>query len=285
MVADGTASGLKKPDRGWQMVADVTADARGILAPDVGLARFRLERFTPAPPVRRLVDRYWVVHWDLPDGEHHDQHVWPHPVTNVVLEGGTATAGGVATKLFTRRLDGAGAAFGIMFRPAGFRPLLGAPVHTITDRTVPFGDVVDGAADLARSVAAAPDDAAAAATVDAFMGEVVPPTEHPAEATMRLAEAVANDRDLVRVEQLADLAGRSPRTLQRRFADHVGISPKALIRRYRLFDAAEAARRDVDWAALAATLGYADQAHLIRDFKDAIGMPPATYARAARAPV
>jgi AraC-like DNA-binding protein len=31
---------------------------------------------------------------------------------------------------------------------------------------------------------------------------------------------------------------------------------------------------DVDWAALAADLGYADQAHLTRDFTAALGMPP-----------
>ena len=34
---------------------------------------------------------------------------------------------------------------------------------------------------------------------------------------------------------------------------------------------------DVDWAALAAGLGYADQAHLTRDFTATIGVPPARY--------
>jgi len=36
----------------------------------------------------------------------------------------------------------------------------------------------------------------------------------------------------------------------------------------------------VDWAALAADLGYADQAHLTRDFTAAIGVPPHRYAAA-----
>lgn len=273
---------LKKRDRDV-MVDDVSQDARGILAPDLGLDRFDLERFAPSTTARRLVDRYWVVRWDLPAGEHFDQQVWPHPVTNVVLEGGTATAGGVTTRLFTRRLQGTGQAFGIMFRPAGFRPLIGVPMRTITDRTLPFEDVARGADELARAVASTHDPAEAVAQVEAFMSRRVPATPHPAEATMRLAEMAADDRDLVRVAQLADRAGISPRTLQRRFADHVGISPKSLIRRYRIFDAAEAARhREVDWAALSATLGYADQSHLVRDFRSAIGMTPAAYARVAR---
>ncbi len=71
------------------------------------------------------------------------------------------------------------------------------------------------------------------------------------------------------------------RQLQRRFADHVGVSPKAVIRRYRLYEAAERARlgREVDWAALAVELGYSDQAHLTGDFSATVGMPPDRYAR------
>ena len=35
----------------------------------------------------------------------------------------------------------------------------------------------------------------------------------------------------------------------------------------------------IDWAALAADLGYADHAHLTRDFADVFGEPPTQYAR------
>jgi AraC-like DNA-binding protein len=51
------------------------------------------------------------------------------------------------------------------------------------------------------------------------------------------------------------------------------------MRRARLHEAAERADRGdaVDWAALSADLGYADQAHLTRDFTATIGVPPARY--------
>ena len=39
---------------------------------------------------------------------------------------------------------------------------------------------------------------------------------------------------------------------------------------------------DVDWAALAADLGYADQAHLTRDFTKTLGVPPSRYAAEGR---
>jgi AraC-like DNA-binding protein len=36
----------------------------------------------------------------------------------------------------------------------------------------------------------------------------------------------------------------------------------------------------VEWAHLAADLGYSDQAHLVRDFTQTVGVSPTAYARA-----
>ncbi len=63
----------------------------------------------------------------------------------------------------------------------------------------------------------------------------------------------------------------SVRQRQRRSADHVGLSPKAVICRHRLYD--------VDRAAPAAELGYSDQDHLTPDVSATAGMPPDRYAR------
>jgi AraC-like DNA-binding protein len=72
--------------------------------------------------------------------------------------------------------------------------------------------------------------------------------------------------------------------LQRLFSDYVGVSPKWVMRRARLHEAAQ--RTDsgelVDWAQLAADLGYADQAHLTRDFTSTLGMSPTRYSAPQR---
>ena len=61
------------------------------------------------------------------------------------------------------------------------------------------------------------------------------------------------------------------------------MPPAEVARRLRLQEAAAAATTGapVDWARLAAELGYCDQAHLVRDFRAAIGTPPARYAAMA----
>lgn len=93
----------------------------------------------------------------------------------------------------------------------------------------------------------------------------------------RLAET---NRSLRRLSDLCREAGVGPRSLQRMFLHYAGVSPTWVLRRYRLLDAAEEVRdgQRVSWARVAADLGYADQAHLIRDFRSAIGHTPAAYA-------
>ena len=98
----------------------------------------------------------------------------------------------------------------------------------------------------------------------------------------RVAERVCDDRGITRVDQLVDEFQIGKRHLQRLFSEYVGVSPKWVIQRYRLLDAAERVKAGgaIEWADLASDLGYADQAHFIRDFKRLVGRTPADYARA-----
>ena len=71
-------------------------------------------------------------------------------------------------------------------------------------------------------------------------------------------------------------------TLERTFRRCVGVGPKWILRRFRVHEACEriAAGAPPCWSALAAELGYFDQAHFIRDFKSQVGRTPAEYAAA-----
>ncbi|HKN96828.1 MAG TPA: helix-turn-helix transcriptional regulator, partial [Pseudonocardiaceae bacterium] len=94
-----------------------------------------------------------------------------------------------------------------------------------------------------------------------------------------VAKVAETDRSVRRLADLSRRCGIAPRSLQRMFLRHAGVSPTWVLRRYRLIDAAEAVRdgERVSWAELADRLGYADQAHLIRDFRASVGQTPAAY--------
>ena len=117
---------------------------------------------------------------------------------------------------------------------------------------------------------------------EALLHSVLPERDPLAEQAAALVSRITDDPGLRRVDQLSAASGMTARTLQRLFADYVGVSPKWVMRRARLHEAAERADsgEPVDWAALASDLGYADQAHLTRDFTVTIGVPPTRYAAA-----
>ena len=118
---------------------------------------------------------------------------------------------------------------------------------------------------------------------EALLCSVLPERDPLAEQVAALVSNITDDPGMRRVDQLSASSGMTPRTLQRLFADYVGVSPKWVMRRARLHEAAERADsgEPVDWAELAADLGYADQAHLTRDFTVTIGVPPTRYAAPA----
>ncbi|MGH3681525.1 MAG: helix-turn-helix domain-containing protein [Natronosporangium sp.] len=111
-------------------------------------------------------------------------------------------------------------------------------------------------------------------------GPVPDPTAREVTALVGEAERRSG---MVGAEQLAAYAGLSLRSLQRLFAEYVGIGPKWVIQRFRILEAAAAAHagEPTHWASLAHRLGFSDQAHLTRAFTQVVGTPPATYQRDA----
>lgn len=277
----------------------VDQDSRGILDPWLLRQRVRLTRHPVGPALTGLVERFWAVEWDLPAGTEHAQQVLTHPGASLSVgrpDGRCpeAAAGalearlnGVARTLTTRVLTGHGWAVAAMTTPGGLGAFIDAPARSVTDRVVGLGAAtgLDEAA-LIRRLAAAPDGparfAAMGTALEAVVAAADPQRVSRAREVAAVAKLLETDRSLRSLDDLARRTGIRPRTLQRMFADYAGVSPLWVLRRYRLLEAADLVRdgRRVSWAAVAAELGYADQAHLSRDFRSATGQTPGAYADA-----
>jgi AraC-like DNA-binding protein len=262
--------------------------ARGVLDERRGAQRFRNVRFWPAEDLTALVEHYWIVSWDLRGQPSYEQETLPHPAVHLVFEPEGVRLYGVFTRRFARRLSGAGRVVGVRFRPGGFRPFLGAPVRSLTDRSVPAVETLGRALgpELERAAGTLDrlDEGEAAAVVEGLLRRRRPPPDARVALVNRIVERITADGAVRAVGDVARPFGLSPRTLQRLFREYVGVGPKWVIRRCRLHDAVErlAAGQPADWPRLARELGYFDQAHLIHDFKRMVGRTPAEYARDQR---
>jgi AraC-like DNA-binding protein len=101
-----------------------------------------------------------------------------------------------------------------------------------------------------------------------------------APEVLRAWELLDRSGGRIKVGELADEVGWSRRHLAHRFAGELGITPKEAARVFRFQRSRKlvtAGRRLADAAALA---GYADQAHLTREWRELAGYAPTEYLRA-----
>src|ERR1035438_6503164 len=97
------------------------------------------------------------------------------------------------------------------------------------------------------------------------------------------AQGCCGPNGIADVDWMARQAGLSPRQFRRRCMEEAGLGPKRLARvlRFRYANRLAAAARRPDWSLIAASAGYFDQAHLIRDFREFTGRTPAAAAAGA----
>jgi AraC-like DNA-binding protein len=98
-------------------------------------------------------------------------------------------------------------------------------------------------------------------------------------ASARLARRAVRllESEEVRVDRVAERLGVSPRHLRRAFTENVGIGPKEFSRTVRLHRAVKRAETSNDWGRIAVDAGYYDQAHLIGDFRELVGLTPSAF--------
>jgi AraC-like DNA-binding protein len=223
--------------------------------------------------------------------------VLSYPSLHIVFEAGQASVVGVVRGKFSRTLHGRGQVFGIKLRPAMSGRWLRLPASHWTDKTAPLAEARSAlwlageslarpscVAPLAEGLALDTDPLRAAELVEAWL-DAAPPYDDPQATQIRdLVSLIAADSALTHVDQITALAGIPMRQLQRQFQKHVGVTPKWVVQRFRLQQAAEQLERGAETiASVAASVGYFDQAHFVRDFKRVVGWTPSEHVRRARA--
>jgi AraC-like DNA-binding protein len=276
---------MQAPKNSMPKLNSASGIPKGLLTPGGMDSPFRHGRRIPSGDLGRFVEHFWTVEWDLRDRAPVVVETLPHPCVYLLIEDEDSERTGVAgvnPGRFTREIQGRGRVIGTKFRPAMFHPFFKGRVSEIRGRVVSFPSVFGGTGGkLVEGVLAEPDTPAAVLLVEGFLTPLLSEPNQDLEALRDSVERISIDRSIVRVEQVAAMADMNLRRLQRVFNEFVGIGPKWVIRRYRLQEAALLliSGAPIDMPDLALRLGYFDQAHLIRDFRAAIGKTPAEFAK------
>jgi len=212
-----------------------------------------------------------VVHYRDPicsDRRHYEQRPYRSVVTGVQRESVTLVPSGPTGSIVVR------------FRPGAAARVFGREMHVFTDANVELDDVV-GAPARERLQDALDGAAGAAARLDVVATFLRPRARYAPDAgVMRAIAALRRDPGRS-IGAIARDAGLSARQLERRFRTGVGASPKQFARTIRVEKAIALRHRGATWSEVALACGFADQAHMIHDFRALAGVTPQGFMREA----
>ncbi|WP_436790921.1 helix-turn-helix domain-containing protein [Yinghuangia sp. YIM S10712] len=258
----------------------------------------------PAPALRQYVESY--IGFDLrglPAGVHCGTPGRtltavislsdPLQVADGVDDGSPVTrfssvAGGLMCRSVGIHHDGRQHGVQISLTPFGARAIYGMPAAVLSHRLLSLDDLLGAlGAELVERLRTATTWAARFTALDELLLRAVVRGDggdrvrrvrpEVAEAWRRLVAA----RGCVPVGTVAADLGWSRRHLTERFRDELGLSPKSFARVLRFEHAHElaTARDPLPWADVATVSGYADQAHLARDWREFTGRSPTAWRR------
>ena len=163
--------------------------------------------------------------------------------------------------------------FGVRYLPGWGRRCLGVDPQGLTGQIARASEVDRRYASLESELA----ESVAAGRMHATFRAILRRTQTvaPAGRAQVAVERIRTSRGHIDLRRLAGELSISPRTLRREVAAEAGVPPKALARVFRFRYALTCSSPSL--AMLAAAAGYADQAHMTREFAVLAGLSPARW--------
>jgi AraC-like DNA-binding protein len=235
--------------------------------------------FPPPPSLRPAVACTWVAHVSA-DGEA-PAPIVPDACSDVVVIGDAAPhVAGPATRTHVVEMTEGTTVVGIRFRPGAARAVFGCDAHELRDADPELRAVCGASvASLEAELSADPTPDTMRAALERWARRRLDARLERDAVVLRAAHALVTDHRLS-VTALGRMLGWSPRRLHREMTGTCGYGAKTLQRIVRLQRTLRLARqralanRRPTLAMLALDAGYADQAHMTRDFRDLTGFTP-----------
>ncbi|MFE1592093.1 helix-turn-helix domain-containing protein [Nocardia sp. NPDC058705] len=193
--------------------------------------------------------------------------VFPDGCMDLIWTEGTLMVAGPDSRAFLTPTARASEFVGIRFAPGTAPALLGIPAVELLNQRVDLTELAPSRTtrELVDRVDNAPDRVGALEAIALRFAAEKGPADPALTAIVDSLSAGAT------VAETAAETGLSARMLHRRSLSAFGYGPKMLARILRFQRALAAVRTGIPAARIAATTGFADQAHLSREFRDLAG--------------
>lgn len=167
----------------------------------------------------------------------------------------------------------------VRFKAGGAAPFLRIPAYELTDKAEPLEYFFGPSANVILDKLLHADPQNRVTLLQAELMNRLSLLGPADKIIIPLVERLLRVEAIPTVNALSKIAGVGTRQLERKFLNSVGISPKMFLRVLRLQRATKRVREGhtENWAELAVSCGYYDQAHLNREFKLLTQETPTQY--------
>jgi AraC-like DNA-binding protein len=166
---------------------------------------------------------------------------------------------------------------GVYFRPGRAAAFLSAGMPDLTDRSVAIDEVWGTAGLRLAEDLADLDEAVRIERLESHLVARLSAPPGPSSIDMKAVTAhILRHRGRVTIGAMARQAGVSRQHFSRQFREQLGIAPKLYCRlaRFQSGLAPAHSQEKIDWAETALDLGYADQSHMIAEFRQFSSLTP-----------
>lgn len=256
----------------------------GVLHQQSSEKHYHLRRYLPSPHLANLIEQFWFVNWNLPLGKTHIQQNLPDPNFHLVINRHSLKIMAPISKKHSYKMQGKGHITGVKFRVGALKQYLSSPISSYIDAELSTADVFNiNSLLMLKNLENTYSDRGKIKIIEKLLQPYssalsLTPTAKSLARANKLILLIKSTPEITTVEYLSQHTHISVRAIQRCFKEFIGFTPKWIIRKYRLHQALEALKNEqICMADIAMQLDYTDQSHLIRDFKEIIGVTPAAY--------
>lgn len=253
----------------------------------------RYTEYKPSKGLHNYVESYWHIHCEgpanamsepnycIPKGtielivtlqgaqsEIYVNDVW-HKLDNVLVAG-------IQTTTNIWRMAGKSEKFGIRLKPETFIHLFDVPLAELYQKFTSLELLAGSRYDwLVARIREAVSDGERIEMIESFLYKKLALTKQPHNLLAEAIRKIWTEEGNITTASLSKSVYIGERQLQRLFKNAVGISPKLYSRIVRFRSAYEQAQeKSAIWTDVAYNLGYADQAHFVKEFKSFTGLTP-----------
>lgn len=170
----------------------------------------------------------------------------------------------------------------VVFQPAGIKKLLGIPAYELLDEIISIEEILNiNSSSIVDQFASSSTIQDKLNILNIFFTSIVIKSKNKKEQIVNpVIDFILKNKGVITNSQLIKFTGYTERHIERLFMDSIGLNPKKfanIIKLHSFLQQLKDKSNSSKLTEIAYSVGYADQSHLIKEFKKITGMTPSTY--------